>query len=265
MFLLVPYRDGDFKSEEAKAFLEREASYTVSQGLKIIYGTEDEPETAGFEEVRWLFTTRQFFKGLARFMPGEKDDNKAGEKLMHAKVRRMIEKMEAPEATSFDVFEELLFFYAIVASREVLHYRNVSFFRDTQEREKRITEELVNKYGYKRPKAEKLSKNVCRFSDMRLRGNQECNLFFWDNDYAYYFSGDFLTGIRALAGPEGNFAGYGYDDTIEIFTDVGLEPPLALIGTREENDIAIAIFEEKRIRLLNEMHKGIKTNWDDDK
>ena len=56
-----------------------------------------------------------------------------------------------------------------------------------KEREKDVIVELVERFGYKFPKAKRMAQKVVRFHEMLLKEDEDSNLFFWDLDYCVFF------------------------------------------------------------------------------
>ncbi len=175
----------------------------------------------------------------------------------------MIEKVKDPcEEYTFDVFEELLFYEAIMHCKE--HFRFAKEVEKTfscKEKEKQIAGKLVEDFHYEKKDAGKISRAISRFHQMGLKTNQDENLFFWDRDFEIVFCKGFIEGIRFLKSMAGESLGYGYDYASEIFTDIGMKAPLLLLGTREANRIANEASRMKTIDLL----AGLKTQSREDK
>ena len=70
-------------------------------------------------------------------------------------------------------------------------------------------------------------------------------IFTWDNDYVFYWKDGFISGIEYLKGVAGQNAEYGYKYTCDIFSDIGIKPPLMLLGTEEANRIAVEVGKDR--------------------
>ena len=120
----------------------------------------------------------------------------------------------------------------------------------------------------------RIAGKLMRHSVSRIKGDEDDNLIFWDDDYIYFFQGGsggsgggmgaagggtygvtFAALIKRLISYSGYARGYGWDYAREIFTDIGIEPPLLLLGTEEANKLALNSAE-------NEMRQGDKF-WSD--
>ena len=91
----------------------------------------------------------------------------------------------------------------------------------------------------------------------------DCDLFFWDDDFALLFKDGFVKGIGTAASGLGAVLGYSYQDVYSIFTDAGIRAPLLLVGT--ETAFQTAEEAEQEMRLLNaeKLLDGIKGDGDD--
>lgn len=226
-------------------YIRKTASDTIARGLRFVYGGS-ESGFSFFQDVVSELTELDFFKGLASYLFMEEDDDRAGEKMVWEKVRRMLEKVEDPEESyTFDVFEELLFYMAIMCCRDHLRFykRNSQVY--DMERERGTVSELMEKYHYPKTKAARIGRAVCRFHEMSLKEDEDDNMFFWDDDYAFIFQNGFIEGIRFLKSAVGENQGYGYEYACGIFTDIGLKAPLRLLGTKEANRIANELTMQK--------------------
>lgn len=198
-----------------------------------------------------------FFKGAGQyfFSKGKSlADDVVGKEILYRKIRRMKEKMLDPDTFyTFDVLEEYIFATLIettnagfLSALDLMgNYDgggtgNGDFIVDDTVRwltltaeEKKTAEELQQRFGYDREGAEEIALQIHRVHEMMLDDNEDDNLFFWDMDMEFLFADGFVSGIRRCAGPEGTFLGYGYEYTEEIFTDMGMKPPIQLMGTKE--------------------------------
>ena len=134
---------------------------------------------------------------------------------------------------------------------------------------------LRKKYGFTAAVAEETARKMYRADSMLLKGDEDDNLIFWDDDYIYFFQGSmsggmsgrsgggmgaaggvtFATLIKRLISYSGYARGYGWEYAREIFTDIGIEPPLLLLGTEEANKLALKSAE-------GQMREGSKF-WSD--
>ncbi len=261
MYRFTCYDDNEYEREDIR-FIQEIASDTVAGGLRYVYGTMD--ESPRFDEAVSDFRENDFFKGLKEYISGEKDDYHTGVRLVREKVRRMLEKMNDPLVSyTFDIFEELLFYNAIMYCRE----HKKAFKQETtlldRDRERAVALELMESFDYRKKKAVRISRAITRFHEMMIKDEQDSNMFFWDEDFMFFFKESFLGGIALLRGVAGEEAGYGYDYTCEIFTDIGLKVPLRLVGTREANRIMNEISRTRLQELLKEEMEKNKDTRDD--
>lgn len=247
------YRLAIYDEKEDTGYLQETASETIARGLRRVYGCDDTGHIC-FEEIMGDFSERDFFKGLSQYVFKDDNDSGAGKKLVLKKTERMLEKVEDPgESYTFDELEELLLHTAIMYCRNHSPLKKDPLIFQP-EREKAAVSELMEKYRYTDKKAARIGRAVTRFYEMNLKKSQDKNLFFWDNDFAFFFQKGFLEGLQILKGAAGEYMGYGYDSACEIFTDIGLEAPVKLLGTREENRAANAL-------IMNRVQSGIKREF----
>lgn len=249
MYRLTCYSEEECENPDIQ-YIRETASGTIARGLRYVYGSR---EQKGFFVLAILevFSASDFFNGLARYLSMENDD-KAGEEFVWCKVKRMMEKVEEQQQEyTFDVFEELLFYEAIMHCKDYYHFsqeENPLFY--DREREKKVKTELVEKYHYAEKRASRISRDITRFHEMDLKEEQDEYMFFWDDDYALVFRNGFLEGIQFLKSIAGENTGYGYDYACAIFTDIGMTAPLLLLGTKEANRIANEVSWQKAREML---------------
>lgn len=251
----------DFENlSEEEIYLQQIASQTIIDGLRACYPLESD------DDIFWIIISpyfpEDFFSGFAQYV-GMKKDTAAGIRFIKEKIRRMIEKMaDMEKAYTFDVFEELLFAIAILSAQEEVEYRkaaDVSGKKNPYINRKQalaIAGELKERFSYSEKEAKKTAGKVLRFDKMLLDNDEDENLFFWDDDYDFFFQDGLIDGINMLKSYAGEQAGYGYEYTCEIFKDIGLKPPLLLLGTKEANRIANEITAQ---RVAEEMEKLFKS------
>lgn len=259
MFRLVCF-DEDISRKADWIYLCKTAGHTVAEGLRFTYKPES-PDETDILGILCAHFPPHFFQGFSSFV-GMKDDTKAGIQFIRHKVKRMIQKMEDPEKDyTFDVFEEVLFAVAISFARDDIDFRksiklDVSYPFLEKEREKDVIVELVERFGYKFPKAKRMAQKVVRFHEMLLKEDEDSNLFFWDLDYCAFFGKTFIDGIHMLESFSGEQSGYGYDYACGIFTDIGMKAPLRLVGTRAANEAANEISRKKVMASIDKLFHG---------
>ena len=224
------------------------------------------------------------FEGISAYLDAEKvtekvagekaekqltDDNLIGRHIVRRKLERMKEKLADPDKFyTFDIFEERLLWMALTFRRDMSRSQKV---REANKALNPVIEEaeqtLRKKYGFTAAVAEETARKMYRADSMLLKGDEDDNLIFWDDDYIYFFQGStggsgggtygvtFAALIKRLISYSGYARGYGWDYAREIFTDIGIEPPLLLLGTEEANKLALKSAE-------NEMREGDKF-WSD--
>ncbi|MBR2259757.1 MAG: hypothetical protein IJ899_20945 [Blautia sp.] len=101
--------------------------------------------------------------------------------------------------------------------------------------------ELQERFDLSEGEAKETARKIYRVFEMGLEEDEDENLFFWDDDYSFFWSKGFVEGIRLIKGAPGEQLGYGYQHACEIFSDIRIKPPLRLLGSEDAN------------RLINEM------------
>lgn len=207
-----------------------------------------------------------FFSGLSQYVKpsiacrtAEEADEQAGSEFTFSKMKRMKEKMlDQDKVYTFDIFEEHILF--LICSLKAGEART----KKGREKRKRLKDKveaarvvLREKYGLTVKLANDWSRKMYYASAMCLRDSEDDNLIFWDDDYAIFWTEGFVKGILHLKGLGGKNAGYGYRHTCEIFSDIGLKPPLMLLGTETANQIEIEVQIEQFRKRLSELYKDM--------
>ena len=201
-----------------------------------------------------------FFSGLSQYVKPKalcrsihKADEQAGYEFTFAKMRRMREKMQdRKEFYTFDVFEErILYCMCLIMADRARTAEGRKKREPLKEKVEAAKVALKEKYGLKATEANDYSRKMYYASAMLLKDSEDDNLIFWDDDYNFFWKDGFVKGIGYLKSMVGETAGYGYQCTCEIFTDIGVKPPLFLLGTKEANRIAN---EEQNRRFIEKMN-----------
>ena len=246
--------------KEDKKYLEKIASETVSDGLRYVYSDTSGKISKDFSMIMDILKEMEFFNGLSQYIHDETDET-AGLEFVKRKTKRMIEKAdELTESYTYDALECLLLNLASIHCRMNLQYNNIKYDSYDPERQKEVKEELEKRFLYKEKDAEEIAEKMTNFHEVALKDKEKKNIFFPNDDFNFVFIGGFVDGIRIMKSYDGELWGYGYDYAREIFTDIGLKPPLLLLGTREANEIARK--EEKRL-IEEEMMEDMMENEED--
>ncbi|MCC8043936.1 MAG: hypothetical protein LIP12_00355 [Clostridiales bacterium] len=267
MFKFTPYWSG---REEERLFLEKIASQTIADGLRHVFArssdsfqkeetkTDSEIERTDDPDMFWKLTrpyfSDDFFDNTARFFDMGNDID-AGNWFINKKYTRMIEKLEdTGNEYEFDLFEKLLFRTAIrYANDDVVSGFAMANKYFNNSRYKEVLETLKGKYDYADDDAQELADAVCRFDRMLPDMDEEENFFFWDDDEVFFFKDGFYSGIYHIKGYAGERLDYGYKHAIQIFEDAGIEPPVLLLGTEEENAKINAIEKDRFLSRMNQL------------
>lgn len=117
--------------------------------------------------------------------------------------------------------------------------------------------ELRKAYGLNAKTANDYARKMYYASAMLLKDDEDDNLIFWDDDYDFFWRDGFIKGIDYLKGLEGQFSGYGYQYACSLFSDVGIKPPLMLLGTEEANKIRSEVHTERFRKQMDEFFSDI--------
>ena len=182
------------------------------------------------------------------------EDEQAGYEFTLLKMKRMREKMlDRSEFYTFDVFEErILFLMCNVMAGRVRTTKWKQSHEDLKEKVGAAKTELREKYGLSAKRANDYSRKMYYASAMLLKDDEDDNLIFWDDDYDFYWKDGFVRGIGYLKDLEGQNAGYGYQYACAIFSDVGIKPPLMLLGTEEANRLVTEVQTEQFRKNMDE-------------
>lgn len=213
-----------------------------------------------------VFFGGDFFSGLSTYVkpsglytdPSEADSH-AGYEFTLAKMGRMKEKMQDQgDLYTFDLFEERVLFH--MCSVEAGRSRTADGMKKREQLKEKVEEsktELRGKYGLTVKRANDYSRKMYLAAAMLLKNDEDDNLIFWDDDYAFFWRDGFVKGIAYIKALEGQNAGYGYHYACGIFSDIGLKPPLRLLGTEEANKVANDVQKERFMEKANEFFSNI--------
>ena len=171
------------------------------------------------------------------------EDAQAGYEFTLLKMKRMREKMQdQSKFYTFDVFEErILFLMCKVMEGRVRTAKWKQSHEDIKAKVEAAKAELREKHGLSAKRANDYSRKMYYASAMLLKEDEDDNLIFWDDDYDFYWRDGFVKGIGYLKELEGQNAGYGYQYACVIFSDIGIKPPLMLLGTEEANRLVTEV------------------------
>ena len=211
------------------------------------------------------FFSGDFFSGLSQYIspqapcdPAEAD-SQVGYEFTRSKMVRMKEKMlDQDEFYTFDVFEERVLYIMCEVDAQISRTKEGRKEREPlKTKAEEAKKELKEKYGLSARNANDFSKKMYILSSMPLKDDEDDNIIFWDDDYDFYWNDGFVKGIEYLKSVTGQNAGYGYQYTCKIFSDIGIKPPLMLLGTEEANRIAVEVGNERMREKMNEIFGGI--------
>ena len=153
----------------------------------------------------------------------------------------------------FDLLEEYLFAKAIRMASDL--NEDATYFWDEEE-EKKTIKALSSTYDMDPEEAEETAQELHRLYKM---GINDSPLFFWDDDYSFFWSKGVVEGIKLMKSTVGDQLGYGYDEAERIFSDIGIKPPLRLLGSREAN----RLINEEEARRMQEKTDSLFKDPDD--
>ena len=214
-----------------------------------------------------------FFEGLSQYVKpkalcpgGNKADEQTGYEFTFAKMKRMREKMmDQIEFYTFDVFEERILYFLCCLDKDRARTASGKKKRELlKDKVEAARLELSEKYKLKAKEANDYSRKMYYASAMLLKESEDDNIIFWDYDFDIFFEKGFIKGINDLKGIIGLYAGYGYEYTCDIFSDVGIKPPLLLLGSKEANRIINEEDGKKIKKSLDLLHDELEGMDDDD-
>ena len=236
-------------------YLSHIASKTILEGLELIYGIVAATGELDETQFEMIYETEfpGFFSGIGTYF--SQDDDIAGKEILARKVTRMREKLlDENEFYVFDLLEEYLFAKAIRISRDLKE--DGLYFWDEEEEKQTIKVLSSSKYELDPDEAEETAQELHR---LYMMGINDSPLFFWDDDYSFFWSKGFVEGIKLMKSTVGDQLGYGYDEAEEIFSDIGIKPPIRLLGSREAN----RLINEEEARRMQEKTDSLFKDPDD--
>lgn len=261
MFRLANFDDEDNVEGSVYRYISNAISGTITDCLnEYLEGREK------YDTFYNSFYAGGFFDGISRYIkPGNhatraySADDRVGYEFTLLKMHRMREKMQdQAELYTFDVFEERILFLMCKVKAGKSRTAEGRQLRDRLKGKVEATKtELRVKYGLSARDANDYSRRMYYASAMLLKDDEDDNIVFWDDDYAFFWKDGFIRGIDYLKGLEGQTAGYGYQYASDIFSDIGLRPPLMLLGTKEANRLATEVQEERHRKQMDEFFGNI--------
>ncbi len=260
MFRLANFDDDDMNSGLYR-YLSAAISLTIIDCLNEFLGS-----AGRYNNFYYLCFGREFFSGISQYInprkaceSAEEADDQVGYDFTRSKMKRMKEKMEdLDEIYTFDVFEErILFFMCSIMAERARAAEGKKAKALLKEKVETAKAELREKYGLSAKMANDYSRKMYYPEAMLLKDDEDDNIIFWDDDYGFFWDDGFVKGIDHLKDLEGQNAGYGYHYACDIFSDVGIKPPLMLLGTEEANRIKSEVQNEKFKQKMNEFFGDI--------
>ncbi len=269
MFRLVYYADAEPGQDDLGNFLSREASDTIIKAIDEAFSTMEgeaglQLDPDQFEAWYKGYFQDDFFEGLGAYLGVT--DGEAGREIIGRKILRMREKLADPkEFVTFDILEERIFSKLIwdqqimVDSFKFWHTKEEfkDFLKETFDiqKEKEARRYMVERFDLSQRTAKQYAKQIYRLYKMGLDPDESDNLFFWDDDYDSFWQNGFLEGMQMTRSTWGEMRGYGYAYACEMFEDIGIAPPLRLLGSEEANRL---INEKTRETYLARMDEFLK-------
>ena len=261
MFRLVQFDEENKEQEALYKYISEAVSKTIMDCLDEYLGQDER-----FDAFYRSYFMGGFFSGISQYIKptsfyveSTQADEMVGYEITHLKMKRMKDKMQdKKEYHTFDVFEERILY--LICSTMVHRDRTAEGRKRRQPLKEKVEAartELREKYGLSVKCANDYSRKMYYASSMLLRNDEDDNLIFWDDDYDFFWRDGFIRGIKYLKDAAGQNAGYGYHYTCEIFTDIGIKPPLLLVGTEEANRIANKVQTEMMLEKMNDFFKNI--------
>ena len=267
MFRLANFpNEKEFETDELYQYVSGAISETIAAALTEYLS--DDMNCVDIYESYFL----GFFRGLENYVKGKYDriaerylreeSDRIGFTFIKDKMARMKEKvLDKKNNYTFDVLEERILFF--MCQNEPYMEKRIPQEKKTKIAEAEKT--LRTKYGFLAREAKDFAQKMYRLARMPLKDDEDDNIIFWDDDYEFFFWEDlsdgsscsFLSGIERLKSYTGESRGYGYQYACEIFSDIGIKPPLRLFGTEEANRIRNEVQKENVMKAQEEFFRNI--------
>lgn len=261
MFRLANFDDENIEEGGLYRYLSSAISQTIIVALDEFLENRKRYDVFYTMYIGW-----EFFSGLSRYIQPESNfkkysnaDIQVGYEFTFSKMKRMKEKMQDHDVNyTFDVFEEkILFFLCSIDAQRARTAEGRAKREPLKKKVEVAKQELREKYRLTARDANDFSRKMYYASAMLLKDSEDENLIFWDDDYELFWKDGFVKGIEYLKSFEGNNAGYGYHYTCNIFSDIGIKPPMMLLGTEEANRIANEVQAERFNEKMNDLFQEI--------
>ena len=263
MFRLANFGESHKEEGSLYRYLSNAVSATITDCLN-----EYLEDTGKFGIFYDTFFGGDFFSEISRYIKLRAamlitydEDAQAGYEFTLLKMKRMRDKMQdQAEFYTFDVFEErILFLMCKVMEGRVRTAKWKQSHEDIKAKVEAAKAELREKHGLSAKRANDYSRKMYYASAMLLKEDEDDNLIFWDDDYDFYWRDGFVKGIGYLKELEGQNAGYGYQYACAIFSDIGINPPLMLLGTEEANRLVTEVQADQFRKNMEKVFGHIKS------
>ena len=249
MFRLVGFNTEnlDIKHKEVVVYMSGIASEMLIEKIEYLYNDEEDFD----ERYAIYFESDDFFKGFGQYLNME--DNEAGRYMIKLKVDHMLDRLkDKDDYYTFDLLEEFIL-YTVYLSFDFYIEEKVLKLKDIYSRDKKkeVEDALVEKYEFSRRKASKIAKQLLLITEIFQEEDE--NLFYWDKDFEYIFGRGFVEGIKMIESYAGLNMGYGYDYACKMFSNVGIKPPVFLLGTKEAYEISYQESEKEIYKGFNKL------------
>ena len=273
MYRLVPYADANPAEDDVAKFISDIVSHNIVSEIDETFcissdeSIQEEMQNNGWFASWYMYNYQlnNFFEGIGQYLGTT--DEEAGREIVGRKVIRIREKLLDPnEYYTLDLLEENIFYKLIYfrwadyeehkkkgySKKQMKEYLKRTYSMDKAKKAKKI---LQDEYGLSKKEAKKYSKQMYCFYAMLLKKTEVDNLLFWDHDYILFFEKGFVEGLMIAKGAAGDIQGYGYQYVCNMFSDIGIKPPLRLLGSEEANRL---INQRNQAQYMAQMEKLIE-------
>lgn len=256
MFRLVGYDIHENDKEDRKEyikFISEAASEMLIKAFERTYSSDADMFAYMFK----TYFGYDFFADFGKIYG--MDDVAMGMLIIKKKTAHILEMLRNEEEYyTFDLLEEYML-YTVVEDSFYLYEGSFDKWSELIDREKtnEVEEVLKNKYKFNSKKASEFADQLTNIFLVRLKEDEDENMYFWDRDYEHVFDEGFIKGMQFIKSYAGKTMGYGYDYACEMFNNVGMEPPIQILGTKAASEVEDEVSEQRIRDIFDKMEEDM--------